>query len=218
MVRRIEVTVPKAKANEVMRALQDVSSRAMHGLTKFEAETTVTIVFRCKDKHARRVVLELGKVGVGFTWGIIDVLPLQMTKVSPHPIVFSSGFHIKFFQPRVGVRKIGDNDFDFVSMTETRRQKKAYATTERQTIEAIYEIVDSQNHLTFGNALDVCRTSVKLNISWITSADFMALTVVAGIIAAVGLITDSSVTVVASMLVSPLMGPIIGIAFGYLMI
>jgi len=32
----------------------------------------------------------------------------------------------------------------------------------------------------------------------------------------VGLLTDSSVTVVASMLVSPLMGPILGISFGYL--
>eukprot|EP00954_Amorphochlora_amoebiformis_P014626 1144011-Amorphochlora_amoeboformis.AAC.3 len=44
----------------------------------------------------------------------------------------------------------------------------------------------------------------------------MAFTVVAAIIAGVGLLTDSSVTVVASMLVSPLMGPILGVTFGFL--
>ncbi|GAB5356932.1 hypothetical protein AAMO2058_000330700 [Amorphochlora amoebiformis] len=69
-----------------------------------------------------------------------------------------------------------------------------WSTTERQTIEEIYEIVDGALHLTF---------------------DYLAFTFVAAIIAAVGLITDSSVTVVASMLVSPLMGPILGISFGY---
>mmetsp|Transcript_25859 Transcript_25859/g.62285 ORF Transcript_25859/g.62285 Transcript_25859/m.62285 type:complete len:374 (-) Transcript_25859:198-1319(-) len=86
-----------------------------------------------------------------------------------------------------------------LQMTKPRLQFKkdikAYSTTERQTIEEIYEIVDGSIHLTF---------------------DYLAFTFVAAIISAVGLITDSSVTVVASMLVSPLMGPILGISFGYL--
>jgi len=64
-----------------------------------------------------------------------------------------------------------------------------------QTIDEMYEIVDGGVHLTF---------------------EYLAFCVVGGIIAAVGLLTDSSVTVVASMLVSPLMGPILGISFGYL--
>lgn len=43
----------------------------------------------------------------------------------------------------------------------------------------------------------------------------MAMVTVAGVLAAVGLVTDSSVTVVASMLVSPLMGPILAVTFGF---
>ena len=43
--------------------------------------------------------------------------------------------------------------------------------------------------------------------------DYIMMTVVGSLIATVGLITDSSVTVVASMLVSPLMGPILAIAY-----
>ncbi len=44
--------------------------------------------------------------------------------------------------------------------------------------------------------------------------DYLVMLLVACFIAAVGLISDSAVTVVASMLVSPLMGPILCIAFG----
>ena len=44
--------------------------------------------------------------------------------------------------------------------------------------------------------------------------DYIVLLPAAGFMAAVGLACNSSVVVVASMLVSPLMGPILGIAFG----
>lgn len=44
--------------------------------------------------------------------------------------------------------------------------------------------------------------------------DFIVLVIVASVIAVVGLITNSSVIIVASMLVSPMMGPILGFTFG----
>jgi uncharacterized membrane protein len=44
--------------------------------------------------------------------------------------------------------------------------------------------------------------------------DYLVMVAAAALIAGVGIITDSSVTVVASMLVSPLMGPILCAAFG----
>lgn len=44
--------------------------------------------------------------------------------------------------------------------------------------------------------------------------DYVLLLISAGLMAALGLAGNSSVIVVASMLVSPLMGPILGIAFG----
>ena len=48
----------------------------------------------------------------------------------------------------------------------------------------------------------------------IFSFDFLALCVVASMLAAIGLATDSAVVVVASMLVSPIMGPILAVTFG----
>eukprot|EP00028_Trichosphaerium_sp_Am-I-7-wt_P007716 CAMPEP_0168514182 /NCGR_PEP_ID=MMETSP0405-20121227/3947_1 /TAXON_ID=498012 /ORGANISM="Trichosphaerium sp, Strain Am-I-7 wt" /LENGTH=322 /DNA_ID=CAMNT_0008533239 /DNA_START=77 /DNA_END=1045 /DNA_ORIENTATION=- len=71
--------------------------------------------------------------------------------------------------------------------------RKKYKLSERVSIEEIYETVDSQLHLTF---------------------DYLAMTLVASIIAGAGLATDSSVSVVASMIVSPLMGPITALTFG----
>jgi len=46
------------------------------------------------------------------------------------------------------------------------------------------------------------------------SFDFIALLIIASILAGIGLITNSSVILVASMLVSPIMGPVMGLTFG----
>ena len=46
--------------------------------------------------------------------------------------------------------------------------------------------------------------------------NFVAWTILSSILAAMGLIGDDNVTLVASMIVAPLMGPIVGIAFGAL--
>jgi uncharacterized hydrophobic protein (TIGR00341 family) len=78
-------------------------------------------------------------------------------------------------------------------LTKKGKHKREYRTGDRMTVEEIYNIVDSQLHLTF---------------------DYLVYTVLASIIAAVGLATDSAVTVVASMIVDPFMGPILGITFG----
>jgi len=73
------------------------------------------------------------------------------------------------------------------------RPRRKYRFGERKTVREIEEAIDANLHLTF---------------------DFVALTLVAGGISAIGLLTDSAVVVVSSMLVSPLMGPILGIAYG----
>ena len=64
---------------------------------------------------------------------------------------------------------------------------------ERKTFEEIYEDIDAGTHLTF---------------------DFLCFTFCASCIAGGGLMLDSAVLVVAAMLVSPLMGPIIGCTLG----
>ena len=46
------------------------------------------------------------------------------------------------------------------------------------------------------------------------SFDFIALLSIASIIAGVGLVTNNAVAIVASMLISPIMGPVLGLTFG----
>uniref|UniRef100_A0A7S2XSZ6 TIGR00341 family protein n=1 Tax=Attheya septentrionalis TaxID=420275 RepID=A0A7S2XSZ6_9STRA len=46
------------------------------------------------------------------------------------------------------------------------------------------------------------------------SFDFIALVIIASILAGVGLATNNTVVIVASMLVSPIMGPVLGMTFG----
>jgi uncharacterized hydrophobic protein (TIGR00271 family) len=77
-----------------------------------------------------------------------------------------------------------------------KRKKKLYKMSDRMTTEEIFESIDAQSHLTF---------------------DYILMTFVASLIAAVGLLTDSSVSVVASMLVSPLMGQILAVTWGITM-
>ncbi len=169
MVRLVHVTVPHGRVNEVVNCLRDMPF--VHGLSVNRGLDLTLVTLRCKDKLVRNVIKNLANMGCGTQWGIIDVLAMQMTK------------------PRLAVAYRDPTE------SERKRKRKKYAVTDRQTIEEIYEIVDSGMHLTF---------------------DYMALTVVAAMISGVGLLTNSSVTVVASMLVSPLMGPIVGITFGYL--
>jgi uncharacterized hydrophobic protein (TIGR00271 family) len=66
--------------------------------------------------------------------------------------------------------------------------------TDRMTIEEIFDFIDEGIHLTF---------------------EYMMFCLVGAVIACAGLITNSSVIVVAAMLVSPIMGPINGLTFGF---
>lgn len=68
-----------------------------------------------------------------------------------------------------------------------------FRVSDRLSIEEITEFIDSQNHLTF---------------------NYLSFVATAAVIASVGLATNSTASVVASMLVAPLMGPILAVTFG----
>lgn len=135
-------------------------------------------IFRSINKKVGRIVSNLERLGVGHSFGIIDVLHLQTTK------------------PRLVNRKRKRFRYILYRIGLTCR------ITDRMSTEEIHEIVDNNLHLTF---------------------DYMSLTIIATIIVgmkagevliltnlATGLVANSSVIVVAGMLISPLMGPILG--------
>ncbi len=78
------------------------------------------------------------------------------------------------------------------SSRSTSFLKKKYNISDRLAYDEVYDKIDGGLHLTF---------------------DYLTLIFIGGVIAAIGLLTNSAVAVVASMLISPLMGPIVGILF-----
>ncbi|XP_046397742.1 uncharacterized protein LOC124164460 [Ischnura elegans] len=71
------------------------------------------------------------------------------------------------------------------------------------------KFVDSvRSKLTVAQVVDGVRSSGELTF------DFVLLVVTAGMVAAMGLVENSSVNIVAAMLISPLMGPIVTATFG----
>ena len=112
------------------------------------------------------------------------------------------GSILDLLAPAHGLHAGGSGSMDIMALTTTTpslkkitggRKKRKYNMSDRQTIAEIEETIDSGAHLTF---------------------DYVAMTFVAAMISAVGLCTDSAVSVVASMLVSPLMGPILAFTYG----
>ena len=79
------------------------------------------------------------------------------------------------------------------SSAATAAARKRFRLTDRTWIEEIYETVDASFHLTF---------------------DFLVMVVCAAIVCAVGLLDNNSTFVTASMLLSPLMNPILATTLG----
>jgi len=100
----------------------------------------------------------------------------------------------------VGIRY---GHIDVVALTSTKPRiatfrgakpkSHRFMVTDRMSYDEMVDFIDSSIHLTF---------------------DYLALIAVGAMICAGGLLTNSAVNVVASMLVSPLMGPIVGMTFG----
>jgi len=162
MVRHVQVVLPASKYKLACKVLK---SRAfVHRLEGWPiSEDRCMIIFKIVEKKMHEAIEILNRYGIG---------------VSENNGTIDI-FALSSTKPRV------------IPIKQTKKKKK-YRIDDSLSYEEIYDIVDSQLHLTF---------------------DYLALCSVGAMIAGVGLLTDSSVSVVASMLVSPLMGPIVGMTF-----
>eukprot|EP01104_Vermistella_antarctica_P017649 TRINITY_DN6289_c0_g1_i7.p1 TRINITY_DN6289_c0_g1~~TRINITY_DN6289_c0_g1_i7.p1 ORF type:complete len:465 (-),score=51.81 TRINITY_DN6289_c0_g1_i7:126-1520(-) len=168
-IRQVNVTVPdhpRARSEGIYEALK----KNPHALclVSFHGDGVYLFSLKCIGKHLGKVLETITTLGVGSRcsagFGHIDVFAL----------------HSSIPRPTTYYKKVSN-------------KKRVYAVSDRQSLEEIYQAVDSQIHLTF---------------------DYIVFVVAAAMIAAVGLLQDSDAVVVASMIVSPLMSPIMGITFG----
>lgn len=97
------------------------------------------------------------------------------------------------------------NEYGFVSMIDLDAQlPRQYSETEQA--ESFFDTIKSR--------VIVERVVQQTKAQAVFSFDFLCLVIVASLLAALGLATNSAVVVVASMLVSPIMGPILAVTFG----
>jgi uncharacterized hydrophobic protein (TIGR00271 family) len=95
------------------------------------------------------------------------------------------------------------HEYGFVSMIDLDAQlPRQYALAD----ESFFDSIKSR--------VIVERVVQQTKEQAVFSFDFLCLVIVASLLAAIGLATNSAVIVVASMLVSPIMGPILAVTFG----
>uniref|UniRef100_A0A6A7G696 DUF389 domain-containing protein n=1 Tax=Hirondellea gigas TaxID=1518452 RepID=A0A6A7G696_9CRUS len=173
MVRRVVVTVPKERAQEVLTTMEDARHchhiTIMMGDTDFPQFSASVITFQCIDKKLWFIISELESIGLGVDFGTIELMALEAV--------------VPYLSSRIDARGV-------------RVPNRITSVTDRLTIAEIYTAIDDQCHMTF---------------------DYLAMCATAGMICGVGLLDDNVVLVVASMLVSPLMGPILAIIYGTMM-
>jgi len=190
MVRKLTVVVPEKHSSEILDVL--TMNRSVHHLS-YHKNTII-------DDHHSDTTHE----SVTFTFSVvnkkthelIDLLTLYGVSSRFGTLDVTA---LTSTKPRVATTKdyVGQGDpLGYQSSANSSGQlkkKKRFAVTDRLAYDEVYDTIDGQLHLTF---------------------DYLALIATGAIIAAIGLLTDSAVVVVASMLVSPLMGPIVGMTFG----
>lgn len=161
MVYRVNVYIPEGLIEEKLPEIVLLYRKLnISNITRVKCDPDMMVSVRVTESYLNEVTHGLEEIGVGISFGIMDVIDLLVT----------------------------------VPAIKKTRHKTFRANS---------------------RPLRSLRSEVSSNAG--LSVDFVLFTVVASMISGMGLASDSSVAVVASMLVSPLMGPIMGFTVGVLM-
>jgi uncharacterized hydrophobic protein (TIGR00271 family) len=158
-----------------------------------DAEDWVELTVMVKAVSIGLVLERLERIGIGSSIGTVSIFRAELCKTA-------QAFSKNTISTREGAvsSEIGPDGSPEVSEDEKKASIDAAKAewknaASRLRIEQVKEQIYEQAQLSF---------------------DFLSLLVIASILAGIGLIVDSTVVIVASMLVSPIMGPVMGITFG----
>jgi uncharacterized hydrophobic protein (TIGR00271 family) len=162
-MRQIQIQIPKDPQDNIEKVLDILQNRLkIKHMIRLESDFNTLIICRHKKTYVPQIIEELNKIGVGISYGIIDILNLETTI------------------PRL-------------DMTEQEGERKGKERiVERVSVEEIEKDIIDNSYPTFNYFL------------------FIALS---AIIAGIGLLINSAIILIASMILSPLMGPILGLSF-----
>ena len=155
-MRQLQITIPNDKIDSVIEILKNLG---LVGIFLLTGEEDSLIFVRTRIVKESAVVEQLNKIGVGVTYGIIDILELKAT-VPP------------------------------LDMLEGKEKE---ALESRIAVEEIYN--------------DILKNA-SLSVNYFT------FILISAIIAGIGLLSNNAAIVVASMVIAPLMGPILAMSYG----
>jgi uncharacterized hydrophobic protein (TIGR00341 family) len=158
-MKQLQITIPnepQERINSVLTILkQDLGIKNMIWL---KGDNNSLIMFRCQSNAVSKLLYDLSKIGIGTTYGIIDIVNLTATIPEASAVE-------------------GDEDL----------------LTERISIE------------------EIKKNLIQSTSNWVHYVIFIIL---AALTAGGGLILSSPAIVIASMIISPLMAPILSFSFG----
>ena len=141
------------------------------------------------------VLERLERIGVGLRVGTLAIFKSEMCRTAYDYTVKS---------PAVSDSPIGSNAI----VNDKSKSSRSDTDTKASTQAAKAEWKNAASRLRIELVKEQIQEQAQL------SFDFLALVCIASVLAGIGLITDSTVVIVASMLVSPIMGPVMGCTFG----
>ena len=158
-MKQIQITIPIEPEERMMGVLTILRDDfKMKNLISLQGIKNCLIIFRCEGEALSDVLNDLSKLGIGSTYGIIDVLDLALS--------FPEESVIKTMRPEFERR---------ISVTEIQN---------------------------------------TINKSTSSTFNYILFIILASVTAGCGLIMSSAAIVIASMIISPLMAPILSMTFG----
>mmetsp|Transcript_2893 Transcript_2893/g.3915 ORF Transcript_2893/g.3915 Transcript_2893/m.3915 type:complete len:696 (+) Transcript_2893:103-2190(+) len=169
-------------------------------------EPSVVFIFSVGSNLAEKYLLRLETLGVGYEdgFGTVNIIPCFMSrsakKQKPESLRRASVTNADQADLSDGVEgSISDGD------DQEAKPKKDPIGLKKMRVELMETI---KSRVAIDNVVKLVNSGAEF------SFDFVMLVIVASVLAAVGLVTNNVVVIVASMLVSPIMGPILAITFG----
>jgi uncharacterized hydrophobic protein (TIGR00271 family) len=154
----------------------------------------VEFTILAKDPSIGIILERLERIGVGSSVGTVTIFKAELCRTAfmakdSEEDATATGSGMDVSGKTNGTA--GPGNINDATITAARNEWRNAAS--RLRVEQVKEQIHEQAELSF---------------------DYVSLLVIASLLAGIGLITDSTVVIVASMLVSPIMGPVMGMTFG----
>ncbi|CAM9233182.1 unnamed protein product [Sphacelaria rigidula] len=183
----------------------------------------MNVSFTCHGDLATLVVLKLEYIGIGSDVGAVNATPVQVGRSAVHArkLAEKRREELRLREERKEIKRQRSSGAEYQSSGHRHIVDKLTGAMEdvrrsaRQHWGRFFVPEHDTKFLKIASVFRVEELAEQIAGMALFTFDYIMFVVIASIIAAVGLATDNAVVVVAAMLVSPIMGPIMAFTFGF---